>query len=71
MSESSTLPSRDQWMRAVEVLAALPICKATFYKGIKRGVYPAPTKFGKLSRWRKADIQRLVEHGTADKAVAA
>ncbi|WP_394694889.1 helix-turn-helix transcriptional regulator [Pseudoxanthomonas japonensis] len=61
----SSLPSREEWLRAKEVLAVLPIGKTAFYDGIKRGLYPAPTKFGRCSRWRRHDIQNLLDKGVA------
>lgn len=64
MQEVTRLPAREEWMRARDVLAVLPISKTAFYDGISRGIYPAPTKFGVLSRWRKSDIERIAAHGT-------
>ena len=41
--------------------AIIPISKAGFYAGIKKGIYPAPTKHGSMSFWGKSIIHKLVE----------
>lgn len=51
------------YIRLPEVLSILPVCRATFYKGIQAGHYPAPTKISaRCSAWRIEDIRQLIEH---------
>ncbi|NCU27719.1 transcriptional regulator [Candidatus Nomurabacteria bacterium] len=48
-------------LRLKQVLELIPQCKASFYNGIKRGIYPAPIKVGKSSYWRYRDIIAIIE----------
>ena len=35
----------------------VPICRASWYKGIKNGIYPPPVKISpRVSVWRASDI---------------
>jgi len=43
-----------------EVLTLLKISKATLYKMIAKGQFPAPKKIGKSSRWLEEDIENFV-----------
>lgn len=48
------------YIRLPEVLHILPVCKATFYKGIRSGIYPAPTKISeRCSAWKIEEIRQL------------
>lgn len=45
--------------------ALLPICKATWWNGVKSGRFPQPIRLGvKVTCWKAADVMRLVESGT-------
>ncbi|PLK49426.1 AlpA family transcriptional regulator [Uliginosibacterium sp. TH139] len=49
------------FLRLPEVLSIIPISRATWYEGIKKGRFPAPVKLGpRVSLWRRTDIDRLV-----------
>ena len=40
----------------------LPISRASFYAGIKAGIYPSPVKLSaRVSAWRVEDIRELLE----------
>ena len=42
----------------------LPICKASWWNGVKSGKYPAPIKLGpRTTCWRAEDIRRIAERG--------
>ena len=44
--------------------ALLPICKSTWWAGVKSGRYPQPVKLGpNITAWRCEDIRRLIESG--------
>lgn len=46
--------------------ALLPICKSTWWAGVKSGRYPQPVKLGpNITAWRCEDIHRLIESGDA------
>ena len=50
------------FVRLPVVLSIIPICKSSFYKGIRKGVYPAPVKLSeRTSAWRVEDIRELIE----------
>ncbi len=49
--------------------ALLPICKSTWWEGIKSGRYPKGVKLGpRITAWRVEDIKRLIDEGTLDKS---
>jgi len=40
----------------------IPVCKTTFWKGIKTGIFPAPIKLSpRVAVWRASDIYALVK----------
>ena len=42
-----------------------PICKSSWWDGIRTGKYPKPLKLGpRTTVWRVEDIRRLIESGT-------
>jgi len=46
--------------------AIIPVCKTTWYKGVKSGRYPKPVRLSKRSSaWRVEDIRRLIDEVTA------
>lgn len=48
-------------IRLPQVLEVLPICRTSFYNGIRSGDYPSPVHIGRSSAWRTADIVQLLE----------
>jgi len=51
-------------LRLKAVLDLLQISKSTFYQGISEGRFPPSVRLGRrISRWRAADVFRLVEKG--------
>lgn len=45
--------------------ALIPICKSTWWQGIKSGRFPKPVKLGpRTTAWRVEDIRALIETGT-------
>ncbi len=54
----------DSLLRLPEVLALVPVSRATWYAGVKSGRYPRPVSLGpRCVAWRASDIQRLVGRG--------
>jgi prophage regulatory protein len=46
--------------------AIYPVCKSTWWAGVKAGRYPQPVKLGeRISAWRVEDIRALIEQGRA------
>lgn len=47
--------------RLAEVLAATGMKRSFFLDNVKRGVFPAQRKFGKLAFWTASDVDRIEE----------
>jgi prophage regulatory protein len=57
----------DFLLRLPEVLALVPVSRATWYAGVKKGRYPEPVSLGpRCVAWKASDIQRIVSHGVPD-----
>ena len=42
----------------------IPVCKSTWWAGVKSGRYPKPVKLGpRITAWRVEDIHDLIEAG--------
>lgn len=49
------------FLRLPEVLKLIPVCRATWYNGMKDGRYPKPVKLSaKAIGFRVDDIQKLI-----------
>jgi prophage regulatory protein len=45
------------------VPALIPVSRATWYAGIRSGIFPAPIRIGRrISAWRATQIQALIDH---------
>jgi len=52
--------------RTPPIPAIIPVCKTTWYEGIKSGRYPKPIKLSeRSSAWRVEDIRKLIDEVTA------
>ncbi|SHM18758.1 AlpA family phage regulatory protein [Rhodanobacter sp. OK091] len=46
--------------------AIYPVCKSTWWAGVKAGRYPQPVKLGtRITAWRVEQIRELIERGAA------
>ncbi|MCF6250331.1 MAG: AlpA family phage regulatory protein [Methylococcaceae bacterium] len=46
--------------------AIIPVCKSTWYEGVKSGRYPKPVRLSRRSSaWRVEDIRKLIDEVTA------
>ena len=42
----------------------IPVCKSSWWNGVRSGKYPQPIKLGpRTTAWRVADIRRIADHG--------
>jgi predicted DNA-binding transcriptional regulator AlpA len=58
---SSALPPTG-FLRLNQVLKIIPVCRATWYAGIKAGRFPAPVAIGPRARgYRVEDLRSLLE----------
>jgi prophage regulatory protein len=47
---------------APAIPAIFPVCKSTWWAGVKAGRYPQPVKLGeRITAWRVEDIRALIE----------
>jgi predicted DNA-binding transcriptional regulator AlpA len=57
----------DLLLRLPEVLARIPVSRATWYAGVKSGRYPKQVSLGpRCVAWRASEIQQLVSLGAPD-----
>ena len=43
----------------------IPVCKSTWWAGVKSGRYPPPVYLGpRVTAWRAVDIRALIESGS-------
>ncbi|MCS0599339.1 AlpA family phage regulatory protein [Massilia agri] len=46
------------------VPAVVPVCKSTWWAGVKSGRFPSPVKIGpRTTVWRVEDIRAFIERG--------
>ena len=51
---------------APEIPAIYPVCRSTWWAGVKSGRYPKPVKLGeRITAWRVEDIRALIERVAA------
>ena len=49
------------YLRLPDILKLIPVCKATWWRGVKSGLYPQPVKIGtRITAWKFEDIQNLM-----------
>jgi len=77
MHTSSTLPETG-YLRIWQIVgkpatdttpaipALIPVCKSTFWAGVRSGRYPQPVKLGdRITAWRVEQIRELIERGAS------
>jgi len=57
------IPSSEVLLRLPQVLARIPVSRATWAAGVASGKFPAPVRLGGVVTWRLSDILRIVEEG--------
>jgi prophage regulatory protein len=50
-------------LKVDSVLLYVPVSRATWFRGVKKGIFPAPVRLGNLTFWRARDISYLLAHG--------
>ena len=58
------MTQNDKLLSEKEVLQLLPLSRATWIRGVKKGTFPTPVYFGKLKFWHIDKINELIEKGT-------
>lgn len=54
------------FLRLPGVLAVIPVSRSTWYAGIKKGIYPKPSKMlgPRIALWDVDDIRSLIKKGS-------
>ena len=56
-----------RFLRLPQVLERIPVSKSSWWKGIREGQFPAPTKLGvRTSAWPESEIDALCEQLVAE-----
>jgi prophage regulatory protein len=42
------------------MVGMIPVSRAHWYDGVKKGIYPPSIKVGSMAFWRASDIQNLI-----------
>ncbi len=51
---------------ALAIPALIPVCRSTWWAGVKSGRYPQPVKLSaRITAWRVEQIRQLIEQGAA------
>ena len=59
-------PTKDRLLRMRQILEIIPVSRATWWRGVKDGRFPAGSKLGpKTTVWRESEIMALVERPDA------
>jgi len=57
---------KDATDTAPAIPAIYPVCRSTWWAGVKSGRYPQPVKLGaRITAWRVEDIRALIEQTAA------
>jgi predicted DNA-binding transcriptional regulator AlpA len=60
--EESVLSMRQGYLRLPEVLKLIPVGKSTWWKKVKKGIYPKGRKLGpNTTAWLVEDIEQLLK----------
>ncbi|SFF11655.1 transcriptional regulator, AlpA family [Sulfitobacter brevis] len=68
MNKASKSKANDSLVSLKTVCETLDRSRASIYRDIKRGDFPAPRKLGGSSRWLMSDLNKIVR---PDKSMAA
>lgn len=60
MFKDSKLPDTG-FLRLAQILRFIPVCKATWWNGVKSGRFPKPIKNGRCTFWKVEDIRALID----------
>lgn len=54
----------ERLVRLPEILQLLPVSRATWWEGVRKGKFPPPVKLGeRITCWKLSEIQQLIEEG--------
>jgi prophage regulatory protein len=51
------------FLRLPQVLSIIPVCKSSWWDGVRKGRYPKPVKLSpRCTGWRVEDIRELIKN---------
>jgi prophage regulatory protein len=54
--------TKSSLLRLPQVLQRFPVCKSTWWAGVRDGKYPKPVKMKcRCTAWRESDIDQLIQ----------
>lgn len=58
-------------LRLPQVLALVPVSRATWWQGVREGRFPQPVKLSsRVTCWRASDVLTFIEHACANSDAA-
>ena len=60
----------DPLIRDLEAAEMLGASKSTFWRHVASGVFPRPIKIGGMSRWRRSEIEAVINRAAAQREAA-
>lgn len=60
---------KDRFLRLQQIIGPggpIPVSRATWYRGVDSGIFPAKVKIGGISFWRESEIDAIVQLGHAN-----
>lgn len=65
--KSSQTTYKERMLRIRQVLEMYPVSRATWWNGIRDGIYPAGIKLStRTTAWKESDILALIDRMAAD-----
>ena len=58
-------------LKIEDVLRFVPVSRATWFRGVKSGIFPQPVRLGVLTFWHTRDIRFLIDQHAKPKRKAA
>ena len=60
----------DRLLKDRECCEIINISRASWWNGVKKGIYPQPIKLSsRTTRWKQSEVMALVENGISGEAV--
>lgn len=72
MEQQGKVLHEDRLVRVSEIVGdkkanikgLVPVCEASWWAGVRRGIYPQPVRLGpKVTCWRLSDVLSIVKNG--------
>jgi predicted DNA-binding transcriptional regulator AlpA len=54
-----------RWVRQRQLLLLVPFSAATLWRRVRAGAFPQPTRFGRITAWRRDDVEAWLKEQEA------